>query len=118
MTELKDNGILFIDKLDVMADFLALTKDEFLRLYEFTTEYYEIDYDVTEKAFLSDKVGELASLMRQAENLYQDELNGRDTTYCDYTSEDIKTTIEEYAKNNLTKEEYEEYIDCCNAMGI
>lgn len=62
---------------------------------------------------------DFADLMRHAENIHIDNLNGRDTEYT-LTGDQLKGLVIDRVQKVLgTKStEYEEFVDICNSMGI
>lgn len=105
---------IFINDMDKMNDFLRLEGSEFLESYDYLTLD---DYALTSAEFFTDTIDSLAELSRQAENMYIEELNGRDTGW-HVTSDELKTSIMWYVQNHLDMDEQEEYEDLCNSMGI
>ncbi len=103
----------FIDDVDKMADFLELSKEEFLQSYSYLTEF---EYDETRNQFNNSKAEILADLMRTAENLLLEESNDRPTD-CEVTGEQLKVIVANYALNNLTTSEYKDFEDICESMG-
>ena len=75
------------------------------------------EYALTSAEFFADTIDSLAELSRQAENMYLEELNGRDTGW-HVTSDELKTSIMWFVQNYLDMDEQEEYEDLCNSMGI
>lgn len=59
----------------------------------------------------------LADLMRRAENVYIENLNGRETGFA-VTGEQLKEVVNNCAYYFLTSAEYEEFIEICNSMGV
>lgn len=88
---MKDSN--FLNDIDKMYDFLALTKDEFLFSYDYLTEQ---EYDNTLRLFNEDRGTNLAYLLREAENLLLEESNGRDTPW-NLTGEELKDRVCDYA---------------------
>lgn len=102
-----------IDDADKMADFLKLSKEEFLQSYSYLTEF---EYDETRNQFNNSKAEILADLMRTAENLLLEESNDRPTG-CEVTGEQLKVIVANYALNNLATSEYKDFEDICGSMG-
>lgn len=102
----------FLDDTGKMIDYLVMTKEEFLKCYSYIT----IDeYVVTDEEFKEDIAYNLADMMREAENIYIEELNGRSES--DLTSLEIKNAVSEYLPN-LTKEERIDFEEYCRAMAV
>lgn len=110
----------FLTDVDKAYDFLQLTKSEFLESYSYLTEE---EYDQANAEFLSDKTGNLAELMRDAENMLIEEntyFDNEDTNpykYANITGEQLKDRVYEYAVAHLSKEEMEEFQETCEDMG-
>ena len=98
--------------LEKAGDFLILNKKDFLKSYSYVTEQ---EYDEALKELKEDITSNLAELMRRAENVHIENLNGRDTGLA-VTGEQLKEAINDYACQYLTEEELEEYEDICNSM--
>ena len=103
----------FIDDIEKMPNLLqAITENNvsgFLNLYSYLTIE---DVNDTIKEINAES---LADLLRQAENYYIDELNGRETGLS-ITSEQAKTSIVDYVYNKLTKEEQKNFENDCYNM--
>jgi hypothetical protein len=110
----------FLTDVDKAYDFLELSKVEFLESYSYLTEQ---EYDETNAEFLSDKTGNLAELMRDAENMlieentYFDNENTNPYKYANVTGEQLKSRVYEYAQSHLSKEEMQEFQEICEDMG-
>ena len=110
----------FLTDVDKAYDFLELSKVEFLESYSYLTEQ---EYDETNAEFLSDKTGNLAELMRDAENMlieentYFDNENTNPYKYANITGEQLKSRVYEYAQAHLSKEEMQEFQEICEDMG-
>lgn len=105
----------FLNDMDKMDDFFNISKEEFLTSYDYLTEE---DYMETQLALHEgDLVSNIADLFRQAENMYIDELNDRDTGWL-VTSEQLKSTLARYVELYFTKEMKQELQEVCNSMGI
>ena len=98
--------------LEKAGDFLTLSKEEFLKSYSYLTEQ---EYEEAFKELKEDVASNLAELMREAENVHIENLNGRDTGLA-VTGAQLKEAINDYACQHLTEEELEEYEDICNSM--
>ena len=110
----------FLTDVDKAYDFLQLTKSEFLKSYSYLTEQ---EYDVTNAEFLSDKTGNLAELMRDAENMLIEEntyFDNEDTNPykgATITGEQLKSAVYCYTIEHLNKEEQQEFQEICEDMG-
>ena len=110
----------FINDLDKMYDFLELSKDEFLTSYSYLSGQ---DYEITYREFVSDVTGNLAQLMRSAENMLIEENtyfdNEETNPYRGYlvTGEQLKSRVYEYAQTHLSEEEIHEFQEICEDMG-
>ena len=110
----------FLTDVDKAYDFLELSKVEFLESYSYLAEQ---EYDETNAEFLSDKTGNLAELMRDAENMlieentYFDNENTNPYKYANITGEQLKSRVYEYAQAHLSKEEMQEFQEICEDMG-
>lgn len=69
----------------------------------------------TKQALMQLSTEDLANLMRIAENAHIDEMNDRETQW-DTVAEHAKSSIAQFALNNLSVEELQEWTDICNAM--
>ena len=98
--------------LEKAGDFLILNKKDFLKSYPYVTEQ---EYEEALKELKEDITSNLAELMRRAENVYIENLNGRETGLA-ITGEQLKEVINDYVCRHLTEEELEEYEDICNSM--
>ena len=111
--------------LDKMYDLLELTREEFLESYLYISneEYY-----YTAEGYFPDNENEaelgeynmtvisnLADLYRQAENLYIEDLNGRDTGFL-VTGGELKERIIDFVNKHLTPNQIKEFQDECDAM--
>lgn len=101
----------FLNDLDKMYDFMTMNRDEFLKSYPYLTTY---DYYKT-YSMITPEV--LADLMRDAENVYIENLNDRDTGLV-ITGAQFKEAISDYAQDILSFDEYREYIEICESMGV
>ena len=99
----------------LMYDFLSMTREQFLK--EHPLVHHE-EYECTMREFINNRPSILAQLMRDAENMYIEELNERDT-YKDlpFTSKDLKNTVVTFANIRISLQEYEEFCELCNSMG-
>lgn len=102
----------FGDDYDIMNDFLQLSKEEFLKLYSYLSNY---EYQIVYNSFITNQVEILADCMRQAENLLIEEMHDRPTN-CTVTAENLKRTISSYALKNLSQSDYQEFEDICQSM--
>lgn len=107
------NALSFVNDVDKMIDFVVLSKEEFLDSYSYLTEE---EYNETLIDYNQYKGEVLADLMREAENLHLEEMNGKPIEG-PVTSESIKTNVSKALKT-LTKAEMIDFEDCCNAMAI
>lgn len=103
----------FCDDLDKMYGFLTTSKGEFINSYNST----EQDYEDTVRCLQNDMPNELADLMRRAENLYIEDLNGREYDW-KVNGEQLKEAVDTYAQEHLSSGEYEEYVEICESMGV
>lgn len=108
------DDLSFIDDTEKMVDFITISKEEFLDSYEYLSE---MEYDATMYVFNEDKADVLATLMRGAENLYIEEMNGRDDEEGYLTSEGIKTAVSDYLPK-LTDKERQDFEDYCSDMAV
>lgn len=101
--------VYFLFNLELANNFLTLDEKSFKKFYSSinTKEYKRITKD-----FQSDIICNLAELMREAENLHIEDLNARKYNLT-FNGEQFKTTINNYAEANLTKDQYEEYCNLC-----
>lgn len=110
----------FLTDVDKAYDFLGLTKSEFLESYSYLTEQ---EYEQANAEFISDVIGSLAELMRNAENMLIEEntyFDNEDTnpySYANVTGEQLKGRVYEYATAHLSKEEMKEFKETCEDMG-
>ena len=110
----------FLTDVDKAYDFLQLTKSEFLQSYSYLTEQ---EYDETNAEFLSDKTGNLAELMRDAENMLIEEntyFDNEDTNPykgATITGEQLKAAVYCYTVEHLNKQEQQEFQEICEDMG-
>lgn len=102
-------NVYFLFDLELANNFLSLDEKSFKQLYPSinSAEYKKIKDD-----FQADIIRNLAELMREAENLYIEDLNARKYNLT-FNSEQFKITINNYAEANLTKKQYEEYCNLC-----
>ena len=103
----------FYNDLDKMYGFLTMDKGEFLHSFDST----EQDYEDTVKYLQNDMSSELADLMRRAENLHIEDLNGREYDW-KVNGEQLKEAVDSYAQKHLTTSEYDEYVEICESMGV
>ena len=110
----------FLTDVDKAYDFLELSKEEFLESYSYLTNE---EYEQADTEFKSDKTGNLAELMRDAENMLIEEntyFDNEDTNpykYANITGEQLKSRVYEYAQAHLSKEEIQEFQEICEDMG-
>lgn len=104
-------GHVFIHDLDKMYDFFRMSKDAFLESYSYLTkfDYYKTLDMITPEV--------LADLMREAENLHIEDMNGRPYTW-NVNGEQLKTVISDYANTHLSVGGYADFIELCDSMGI
>ena len=113
----------FLYDLDKMYDLLTLSKKEFLKSYLYVSEgEYDRTLDlilpINEKAEDNDdKITELGNLLRRAENLYIEELNGRETEWNVLGSE-LKEAIYDFARKNYSEEQQDIFNCYCDDMAI
>lgn len=104
---------MFIDDIEKMSDFLIETEDNFLQQYSYLTQK---EYNETKKYFQDNKVDVLSDMYRQAENLYIEELNGRETNTT-VQSENLKCRIIYYIEQYCTIKDREEFYELIDSMG-
>lgn len=115
----------FTSDLDKVADLLFLdNKEEFLQSYYYVPSE---DYEATAKHFYPNKEAEelsdenlsivhnLANLMRQAENLYIEELNDRKTCWNILGSE-LKGIVADFVNKHFTEKQIAEFQELCEEM--
>lgn len=109
----------FLTDVDKAYDFLELSKDEFLLSYSYLTGQ---EYEETYRTFVSDLTGNLAELMRDAENMLIEEntyFDNEDTNpykYATVTGEQLKDRVYEYVTSHLSEEEQNEFREICEDM--
>jgi hypothetical protein len=113
----------FLDDLDKVYDLLIISKEEFLNSYSYLTEK---EYDLSLEAIKphsssaeenESKIDTMSYLCRRAENLYIEELNGRDTRW-NVLGSQLKDAIYTYVMNNYSTEQQDMFNDYCNALAI
>ena len=121
-----NNGELytdFLDDLDKVYDLLIMSKEEFLDSYLYLTEK---EYDLTLEKIQprtksaeddEDIIDNMSNLCRRAENLYIEEINGRDTEW-NVLGSQLKDAIYTYVMNNYSTEQQNMFNDYCNALAI
>ena len=109
---IKKEDLSFIDDTEKMIDFLSISRTEFLNSYEYLSE---MEYDVTRNHFEEDRAEVLANLIREAENIHIEEMNGRSTS--DVSSEALKTAVTNYLPN-LNNKEKKDFEDYCVSMAV
>lgn len=105
---------IFTDDIEKMVDFLELSKGEFLKSYSYITEE---DYAETLEDFNYDRAENLAYMMRSAENMYIEEMNGRETGVS-VTSLQVKQAVSTYVVEHLQQEEIDEFYEICESLAI
>ena len=110
----------FLTDVDKAYDFLELSKDEFLSSYSYLTGQ---EYEVAYRTFVEDITGNLAELMRDAENMlieentYFDNEETNPYKYANVTGEQLKSRVYDYANSHLSREEMTEFQEICEDMG-
>lgn len=113
----------FLWDIDKMYDLLTLSKEEFLESYLYLTE---AEYDLTlslikpvskELEANEDQICTLGDLLREAENLYIEELNERPTAW-NVLGSQLKEAIYDFVQNNLTPEQQTMFEGYCSNMGV
>lgn len=103
----------FLNDTEKMYDFLELTREQFLKSYNYITQK---EYQETFDKFIDNTTEILSDLMRESENLLLEEINGRDTN-CNITGEQLKTRVSDYVYTNLNNKDIKEFEGLCIAMG-
>lgn len=121
-----NNGELytdFLDDLDKVYDLLTISKEEFLDSYLCLTEKeYDLTLDKIQPRTRSaeddeDIIDNMSNLCRRAENLYIEEINGRDTEWGVLGSQ-LKVAICTYVMHNYSEAQQNLFNDYCYNMGI
>ena len=121
-----NNGELytdFLDDLDKVYDLLIISKEEFLNSYSYLTEKeYDLTLDKIKPRTRSaeddeDIINNMSNLCRRAENLYIEEINGRDTEW-NVLGSQLKDAIYTYVIDNYSPKQQELFNDYCYNMGI
>lgn len=103
----------FIDDIEKMSNLLqAITKNN---VSDFLNSYSELTKGEIDNTIKEINAESLAELLRQAENYYIEELNGRETGLS-ITSGQAKTSIIDYVYNKLSKGEQQEFENACENM--
>lgn len=86
---------------------------------EFLASYSYLTYEEVRGTFIKLDSEILADIMREAENMYIEEMNGRSTGLA-VTSEQVKTTVTNYVYNSnfFSKDDIEDFEDICNGMAV
>ncbi len=113
----------FISDIDKMYDLLTITKEEFLQCYLYMTE---AEYDLTMAEIMpvgknaednEEQVDNMANLLRRAENLYIEEINGRPTDW-NVLGSQLKEAIYDFVRANYSKEQNDLFNDYCDDLAI
>ena len=121
-----NNGELytdFLDDLDKVYDLLIISKEEFLDSYSYLTEKeYDLTLDKIQPRTRSaeddeDIIDNMSNLCRIAENLYQEEINDRETEW-NVLGSQLKDAIYTYVMHNYSEAQQNLFNDYCNDMGI
>ena len=113
----------FLWDIDKMYDLLTLTKEEFLQSYLYLAE---AEYDLTLSLIMptskelqanEDQICTLGDLLREAENLYIEELNERPTAW-NVKGSELKEAVYDFAKKYYTEEQQTMFEGYCSNMGI
>ena len=121
-----NNGELytdFLDDLDKVYDLLILHKHEFLDSYSYLTEKeYDLSLEKIQPRTRSaeddeDIIDNMSNLCRRAENLYIEELNGRDTEWKVLGSQ-LKDAIYTYVMHNYSEAQQNLFNDYCTELAI
>lgn len=105
-----------------LFDLLHLSKEDFLQSY---TYIHEVDYEQTLNMFKvndhkteeenEEVIDNLACLLRGAENMYIEELNGRDTGL-NVTGSQFKEVLFDYVAKTLNSKQKELFEELCYDM--
>ena len=121
-----NNGELytdFLDDLDKVYDLLIISKEEFLDYYSYLTEK---EYDLTLEKIQprtrsaeddEDIIDNMSNLCRRAENLYIEEINGRDTEW-NVLGSQLKDAIYTYVMHNYSEAQQNLFNDYCTELAI
>ena len=104
---------IFIDDIEKMSNLLQAIIEN--NVNNFLNSYPDLTKEEVDNTIKEINAESLAELLRQAENYYIDELNGRETGLS-ITSEQAKTSITDYVYSKLSKEEQKEFEDDCYNM--
>ena len=103
----------FINDIEKMSSLLqAITENN---VSDFFNSYSDLTKEEVDNTIKEINAESLAELLRQAENYYIEELNGRETGLS-ITSEQAKTSIIGYVYSKLSKEEQEDFENECYNM--
>ena len=103
----------FIDDIEKMSNLLqAITENN---VSDFLNSYSDLTKEDVNNTIKEINAESLAELLRQAENYYIDELNGRETGLS-ITSEQAKTSIIDFVYSKLSKKEQKDFEDDCYNM--
>ena len=103
----------FIDDIEKMSNLLQAIIEN--NVSDFFNSYSDLTKEEVDNTIKEINAESLAELLRQAENYYIDELNGRETGLS-ITSEQAKTSIIDYVYSKLSKEEQKEFENDCYNM--
>ena len=121
-----NNGELytdFLDDLDKVYDLLIISKEEFLNSYSYLTEKeYDLTLDKIKPRTRSaeddeDIINNMSNLCRRAENLYIEEINGRDTEW-NVLGSQLKDAIYTYVMHNYSEAQQDLFNDYCTELAI
>lgn len=112
----------FEDDTEKLFDLLHLSKEDFLQSYSYI---HEVDYEQTLNMFKvndhkteeenEEVIDNLACLLRGAENMYIEELNGRDTGL-NVTGSQFKEVLFDYVARTLNSKQKELFEELCYDM--
>ena len=103
----------FIDDIEKMSNLLqAITENN---VSGFLNSYSNLTIEDVNNTIKEINAESLAELLRQAENYYIEELNGRETGLS-ITSEQAKTSIIDFVYSRLSKEAQKDFEDDCYNM--
>ncbi len=113
----------FETDIEKISDLLQLISDNNFDTekgcQEFLASYSYLTYEEVKGTLIKVDTELLAYLMRRAENMNIEEMNGRSTGLA-ITSEQVKTTVTNYVYNSnfFSKKDIEEFEDICNGMAV